>query len=93
MSDAVQKLTALKHKVEQINLRIAKADALRQQATRNLEAARLEADLEFGTSDPATLEKMAEDARIEAEALVASTEQQLEATETLLAAAEKALQS
>lgn len=93
MTDAVRQLEALKLRITQINTRIAKADALRQVAARNLESAKLEAELEFGTSDPDALDKLAESARKDAEALLVQTAAQLDEAERQLTVAEKALQS
>lgn len=92
MTDAVRQLEALKQRVTQINTRIARAEALRQVAARNHESAKLEAELEFGTADPDALEKLAEAARKEAEALIAQTSAALDEAERQLTVAEKALQ-
>jgi predicted nucleic acid-binding Zn-ribbon protein len=93
MSDAVKQFEALKQRIAQVNNRIARADALRQAALRSLEQAKLDAELDFGTSDPDALERMAESARKEAEDLLARTTAQLDDAERQLVAAEKALQS
>lgn len=92
MTDAVRQLEALKQRVAQINTRIARAEALRQVAARNHESAKLEAELEFGTADPDALEKLAESARKDAEALIAQTSAALDEAERQLTVAEKALQ-
>lgn len=93
MSDATQQLETLTRQVASVNTRIAKADALKQMTARNLQALKLEAELEFGTSDPAKLEEMAEAARKEAEAQITKVSGQLAEAERLLAVAEKALQA
>lgn len=93
MSDATQQLETLTRQVASVNTRIAKADALKQMTARNLQALKLEAELEFGTSDPAKLEEMAEAARKEAETQIARVSGQLAEAERLLGVAEKALQA
>lgn len=92
MTDAVRQLEALKQRVAQINTRIARAEALRQVAARNHESAKLEAELEFGTADPEALEKLAESARKDADALITQTAAALDEAERQLSIAEKALQ-